>query len=150
MTNLSLAISLLKDGQHLKITPHGTSMTPFFCGDRDSVLAVKPVFPLKRGDIAVFLRTDGTYVIHRVYAIKKTADNYQYYFLGDNQSHIEGPISEAQIHAQVAYIIRKGKQIDCKKSIPYRILSHIWMLLRPVRLPILAIVRRFKKKLSRK
>lgn len=133
MTNISLALSALKEGQALKITPQGTSMCPFFYGGRDSVNVVVPSFPLKRGDIALYIRDDGTYVIHRVYKVKKEATGTSYYMMGDNQDWVEGPLKESQIHAVAASIIRKGKMIDCKRNMTYRFLSKLWLLLKPLR-----------------
>lgn len=133
MTNISLALSMLKSGQALKITPQGYSMCPFFVGGRDDVYLVPPKFPLKKGDIALFQRADGTYVIHRVYRIRKSENTTLYYMLGDNQTWIEGPILEPQIHAVTTQIMRKGKLIDCSSNKTYRFLSMLWLHMRPIR-----------------
>lgn len=133
MTNILIALSALKEGQALKITPQGTSMCPFFYGGRDSVNVVVPQFPLKRGDIALYLRDNGTYVIHRIYKVKKTPTGTEYYMMGDNQNWIEGPLRESQIHAVTKSIVRKGKLIDCDTNKLYRFLSGLWLFVRPLR-----------------
>ena len=133
MTNISIALAALNDGQVLKINPQGTSMCPFFYGGRDCVYVAVPQFPLKRGDIALFLRTDNTYVIHRVYKVKTKQGTREYYMMGDNQNFIEGPIDESQIHAVAKSIVRKGKIIDCKKNMLYRFCSKLWLILKPLR-----------------
>ncbi len=133
MTNLSFTLNMLKENQTLKITPIGSSMCPFFYGGRDDVYLQRPKFPLKRGDIALFQREDGTHVLHRVHHIKHASGVCLYYMLGDNQTWLEGPVKESQILAKAVKILRKGKLIDCQKNYLYRIVASAWLVLRPVR-----------------
>lgn len=133
MTNLSIMLSMLEENQTLKITPIGSSMCPFFYGGRDNVYLQRPHFPLKRGDIALFQREDGTQVIHRIHHTKLSSGERLYYMLGDNQTRVEGPIQESQIFAKAVKILRKGKLIDCQRNYLYRIAAAAWLILRPVR-----------------
>lgn len=133
MSNLSLMLDMLEDDQSLKISPIGCSMCPFFYGGRDYVYLIRPSFPLKKGDIALFQRTNGIYVIHRVYKVSKKDSQTVYYMLGDNQTWVEGPVYDSQIHAVTAQILRKGHLIDCKTNRNYRLLSWIWLHIRPLR-----------------
>lgn len=133
MTAIEQQINCLQPNQVLKITPNGFSMYPFFVGGRDDVYVAPPHFPLKRGEIALYLRDNGTYVIHRVYKVERIGKDYQYYMLGDQQTWIEGPLKQSQIHAVAVQIIRKGTPIDCGKNRTYRLLSKLWMLVRPLR-----------------
>ncbi len=144
MTKLYLLLSQLKDNQSLKITPQGTSMCPCFLGGRDSVYVARPNFPLHKGDIALFLRSNGVYIIHRVYKVEHSKQGNLYYMLGDNQGWIEGPISEDQIHAVAVKIIRKGKTIHCQTNHLYRAFVRIWLLVRPLRLGLLNPYRKLK------
>ena len=134
---LPVLLSLLEDGQVTPITPIGSSMCPFFLGGRDTLYVCKAVFPLKKGDIALYQRKDGTYIVHRVHHIKKSAGEDLYFFLGDNQTWIEGPITQDHIYGVTAYFIRKGKKIDCTSSWKYNLLWRLWMVARPVR-PVLS------------
>lgn len=133
---LPVLFTVLKDEQVIPIMPKGTSMCPFFLGDRDTLYLKRPVFPLKRGDIALYQRGDGTYIVHRVHHIIKQNQSYSYYFLGDNQTWIEGPIGEKQILGVTSYYVRKNKKIDCSSDWTYNLLWRFWMLVRPIR-PIL-------------
>ena len=130
MTNLLSKINALKPGEFLSLTPKGFSMCPTFLGGRDQVYVTAPDFPLSKGDIAIFLRKDDTYVIHRVCKVKS---QNEYYFLGDNQTKIEGPIFEEQIHGIVTHIVKKGKVIDCNKNFSYKLYSKLWLFFRPLR-----------------
>ena len=49
-----------------KIPITGTSMNPYLVQGRDFVFIEKPVFPLEIGDIPLYRRDDGTFVLHRV------------------------------------------------------------------------------------
>lgn len=133
MTNIELALLNLSKDQTLKICPQGTSMCPTFLGGRDEVYLVPATFPVKCGEIALFLREDQTYVIHRVWKVIEKEGIRQYYMLGDNQTEIEGPINESQIHATAVSFTRKRRTVNCKKDIPYRIYVFLWMLVMPLR-----------------
>lgn len=146
--HLPLLLSLLKEDQVFPIKPQGSSMFPFFVGNRDTLYIRKPVFPLKRGDIALYRRRNGTYVVHRIHHVtegccdskifrrrKSSGENHlvQYYMLGDHQVWIEGPIEEYQIYGYVVSYDRKGTYIDCAANKKYRILWNIWLVIRPFR-----------------
>lgn len=98
-------VPLLDEGASVPLTVSGGSMAPFLGDRRDTVILTKPSFPLKKGDIAFFRRENGKAVMHRVK--KVTSDGY--YFLGDAQTEVEGPISKDRIFASVNTVIRKGK-----------------------------------------
>lgn len=120
---------LLVDGQTIEIHPHGFSMYPLITSPADSVI-VRPAAgeTLKRGDIILYRRTSGLLVLHRICHIKKDG----FYFTGDNQTEIEGPLPEQQLLAKVTHIRRKGHTFSIKHPI-YRVCSRIWLILRPVR-----------------
>ena len=59
---------------------------------------------LKPGEIALYKRENGSYVLPRVIAV--TPEGYQ--FCGDNQAQLE-PVSQAQLEAVVIGYSRKGK-----------------------------------------
>jgi hypothetical protein len=125
----SAILPILKEGHELKLLLSGRSMHPLLLGGRDEVV-IKLIdnMKLKRGDIVLYCRDDGTHVLHRIHHIK----NYSYYMLGDAQTWIEGPIDDTQVLAVAVYIIRKGRTISCKGK-TYRLISELWLILRPVR-----------------
>lgn len=122
-------LPILKEGHELKLPLSGRSMHPLLLGGRDEVL-IKSAdnMKLKRGDIVLYCRDDGTHILHRIHHIK----NKSFYMLGDAQTWIEGPINETQVLAVAVNIIRKGRTISCNGKI-YRLVSELWLLLRPVR-----------------
>ena len=102
-------ISVLKEGREVPLLVVGHSMEPFLVHERDTVLLSPVDRMLKKGDIALFKRKDGQYILHRRYKIK---DN-DFYFVGDNQNlcDVEGPIRKEQICALVHRAKRHGTEI---------------------------------------
>lgn len=142
---LPLVLSLLKDETVIPIVPIGNSMFPFFYGGRDTLFVKKAIHPLKRGDIALYRREDGTYVVHRVHHVIRKDNLLEYYMLGDHQTQIEGPLPSGSIHGVVSYYKRKNITIDCKANTIYKFLWQVWMFLRPIRplcLKIWGVIRR--------
>ena len=77
----------------------------------------------EKGDIALFKRQDGQYILHRIYKIKQDG----YYFVGDNQNicDIEGPIRREQICAVVYKARRHGIEIQ-EKDFIWRLFRREW------------------------
>jgi hypothetical protein len=122
-------LPILKEGYSFKIPFSGLSMYPFIAGERDeAVIACALGKRLKRGDIVLYVRDDGFHVLHRIHHIKDGS----YYMIGDAQTVIEGPIKAESILAVATAIVRKNKTISCDR-LDYRVLSGIWLLLRPFR-----------------
>ena len=68
MIDCSLEQVLIRDG--FVVTDFkGTSMNPLFKMGRDRVYIEKPKSRLKKGDIALYNRADGSYILHRVYKV---------------------------------------------------------------------------------
>ncbi len=121
-------IPLLEEGLTVPLTVSGGSMNPYIVPERDTVIISKPKFPLKKGDIAFFERAGGQIVMHRVCKVKDGA----YYFVGDAQTDIEGPIVKEQIFGKINKIIRKGKAEE-KGSFTWFFFRHIWIRMIPLR-----------------
>lgn len=99
---------LVKEGRKVVIPVSGSSMTPFLISGRDCISLRKPLpKDLKKGKIALFRRTSGQFVLHRICSVK----NGEYYFAGDAQYETEGPIRSDQIEAVEDKVMRKGKWI---------------------------------------
>ena len=106
--------SILEEGKEVPLVVTGNSMMPFLIGRRDQVLIKRIERPLKKGDIAFFQRENGQYIMHRIHFMRKddrTGEN-QFYFIGDGQKNIEGPIKETQIFGVITGVLRKGKYLD--------------------------------------
>ena len=103
--------SILEEGKEVPLVVTGNSMMPFLIDRRDQVLIKRIERPLKKGDIAFFQRENGQYIMHRIHFMRKddrTGEN-QFYFIGDGQKNIEGPIKETQIFGVITGVLRKGK-----------------------------------------
>lgn len=75
-----------------------------------------------------YQRTDGQYVMHRIYKAK----GKEFYMVGDAQTDIEGPLSEKQIFARVTKVRRKGKLIQ-PGDFWWWFFAKVWLSLVPVR-----------------
>lgn len=111
---------VLDSGGEFTIYPKGTSMLPLIRQGRDSVTLSKPSAPLKRGDIAFYLRDNGQYVLHRVVGV----GGGSYTMCGDNQTVPEKGIEPRQIIGTAVKISRDGKQVQDKLS--YKIYKMLW------------------------
>ena len=121
-------IPLIEEGLTVPLTVSGGSMNPYIVPERDTVMISKPSFPLKKGDIAFFERMGGQIIMHRICKVKKDG----YYFVGDAQTEIEGPIVKEQIFGKVNKIIRKGKPEE-KGKFTWFFFRHIWIRMIPLR-----------------
>lgn len=91
-----------------KIPITGTSMNPYFVQGRDYVFIKKPDSPLEIGDIPLYRRDDGAFVLHRI--VDK--DENGYVMCGDNQFILEKGITDNHIIGVVCTICRDGKTFD--------------------------------------
>lgn len=122
-------LPLLQEGQTIQVHPHGFSMYPLITSPSDSVI-LRPIDETtpKRGDILLYRRETGLLVLHRVYRITKDG----FYFTGDNQTEVEGPLQSDQLLAVVTHICRKSHTFSVHHPV-YRFCSHLWLMLRPIR-----------------
>lgn len=118
----------LASGGTVTIPITGTSMLPLLVEGRDTVTLKKAEFPLKKYDLPLFRRCDGTFVLHRIIAV----ENGGYIACGDNQWIKEHGVNDDMIIGTVCKIGRKGKtfSVESKK---YKIYTRFWHLLLPVR-----------------
>lgn len=130
-----LISEILEKGQKTKILVSGESMNPFLRDGIDSVEFTKGCFEqLSRGDIVVIKRSDGSYVMHRIY--RKELDCF--FMAGDAHQWIEGPLYPEQLVAVVTAIWREDQCIPCSNRW-WRLLSGVWLLLLPKRYFILRV-----------
>lgn len=113
----------------------GASMTPFLSGGRDYVYLEAPSQKLKKGDIVLFVRDDGRYILHRIRYIRKDG----YYMVGDRQTVTEGPVQKEQIKALVTGAKRKGKELSPKSPL-WLFFSKVWIRMVPLRPTILSLL----------
>ena len=134
----------LKEGKSIQIRPQGYSMYPMLVPGRDEVI-LEPVKPdeVRRGDCILYRREGSILVLHRVYRVSKDG----FYFTGDNQDKIEGPLPPGCIRGKVVVFIRNGKQISVKNPV-YKTVAGLWLWLFPVRNQIKIPLAWLKKKLG--
>lgn len=120
---------LLKDGSAIQLKPQGYSMYPLFHPGRDeAIIEAYPIDQLRRGDVILYRRDQGILVLHRICRI--TSDDF--YLVGDNQTEIEGPLRPDQIRGKMTGVVRGGKSFSVSHPL-YRVLSSLWLFLRPIR-----------------
>lgn len=133
--------ALLGSGKSIRIYPRGYSMYPLFVPGRDeAVIAPAKTKKLKRGDVVLYRREGSILVLHRIW--KRKADGF--FMVGDNQSEVEGPLKEEQIKGILCRVVRKGKNFPVSNPI-YRVLSAVWLRLRPFRPVLSKTVARVKR-----
>lgn len=132
-----LVLEILEQGQKVRIVVVGDSMYPFLRDGLDRVELAKTSFEaLNRGDIVLIRRTDGTYVMHRVYRKEKGSIS----IVGDAQQWLEGPLFPSQIVALVTAVLRKENYISCSNWL-WRSTTGLWLVLRPFRYFLLRVAR---------
>ncbi len=119
---------LIGEGKTVSLVITGSSMSPFLIHQRDAVILAPIDTPLERGDMAMFQRANGQYVLHRI--CRKEGEAY--YFVGDAQNWIEGPISREQIFGRVTAVRRGGVWIH-PGDFWWEFFEHVWLRMIPLR-----------------
>ena len=133
-----------KEGFYLS-TPSGTSMLPMLAGGVDQAVIVALTGKAKKGDVLLYEDKDGQNVLHRVIKVKSDG----YLLRGDNRYYTEFVPFDRIIGILASYF--KGeKQIDCKKSLRYRMYSKRRILTYPMRRASAAVLRRLRRKHARR
>lgn len=129
---------LKKNGRYLSV-PAGSSMKPLLKSKENVVEIVRAEHPLKKYDITLHTREDGTSVLHRVMKVGKSS----YLICGDNCVTYE-EVPFAQVAGVAVKFYRKGRWVSVKNPL-YRLYVHIWCGLFPIRKYILKIQRMVKR-----
>lgn len=142
--------SCLQEGQEIILTITGNSMFPLLRHRRDQVVLVAvDGEQLRPGDVPLYRRRNGLYVLHRVIArddgdrcefvdatvVESTQPEggIRYTMLGDAQTELEHGIVPTQIVARAAAFIRRDKRIDCDSAAYRRYVRwwYWWLFARP-------------------
>lgn len=107
----------LETAKKASLTVTGYSMRPMLRQLKDSVILGPVDGKLKQGDIALYLRDNGRYVLHRV--IRLNGDGYL--FCGDNQAELE-PVRQDQLIAVVTGYTKNGQPRSLDRT-GYRLYS---------------------------
>lgn len=137
-------------GQEAVLTITGHSMSPFLRNKKDQVvLTACDPNQLQPGDVPLYRRRNGKYVLHRIVerddgvtrtrwgeaeALPSRCDSLEYTMLGDAQWQEESHIAPDQIVAVATAFISRGKRWECDSGAyrHNRLRWHRWLPLRPL------------------
>jgi signal peptidase len=140
-TLIPLIKEIIEKGGSTRITVTGMSMYPFLRDKIDSVVLSRHNFSdIQIGDIVMVINGSGEYILHRV--IRKKTNSL--FLAGDSQKEQEGPFFPESIIALVTSVWRNERQIKCS-SIWWKILSFMWIAIRPFRNIFIKIFKAYRK-----
>lgn len=132
---------LLQNGKaSVPVPVTGGSMTPFIC-EGDTVYLDAPR-DLKRGDIVLYRRKNGRFILHRIASLNKDGTVTM---IGDAQTWREVLPSQNMICGKVSYCIHKGKRLT-PESLRWRIFATVWLRIVPLRRAVVRSVTFLKGK----
>ncbi len=131
---LNALCDLIADGQTVSTIVTGDSMVPFLGSNRDTVYLSPLTSEPKKGDVVLFRRESGDFVLHRIRHVRLEG----YYLTGDRQTVIEGPVPKERILAQATSARRKGRLITDRSPV-WIFYRTVWLWLLPLRPAIFAL-----------
>ncbi len=113
---------LTAEGKEVILTARGNSMRPLVKNMRDAVILSAYNGNATVGDVILYERESGAFVLHRIVDI---CENGSFVLMGDFQTVREEGIKESQIIAVLFGVIRKDKTILCTSK-KYQRYSRFW------------------------
>ena len=109
--------------EHGKIiyTNVGISMMPLIRQNRDVLIIERPDGRLKKYDCPLYVRRDGTHVLHRILKVREN----DYVICGDHNTVREYGITDDDIIGVMTGMIRNGKELNFN-SFSYKLYYHLW------------------------
>lgn len=129
-------LAVLEEAENVPLLISGGSMTPFLADGRDTVYLSRVNGPLKKGDMILYRRDTGRYVLHRICG----EDSRGFRLVGDAQTKIEQGIRQDQVLAVVTSVQRKGKILK-KGSFWWDFFEKVWIRMVPLRPLVMAVYR---------
>lgn len=137
---LDAVCRMIDEGQtDVPVPIRGDSMRPFLRNADFAYLAALPE-KVKKGDMILFRRANGQYVLHRVYKILPEG---QYLMLGDSQM-IPEPVSGQQFRALVVHV-KAGAQLLTPKDFRWWFFAYPWRWLARWRPQVARLVNRLRR-----
>ena len=136
-------LDLLDEVEAVPLVITGGSMTPFLVHGRDTVYLSKVKRPLRRGDMVLFHRDNGSYVLHRIFRVEEKT--HVYTMIGDAQTVLEHGIRQDQIKAVVTAVNRKDKLLK-RNNFWWFFFEKIWIRMVPMRPAVRKLYTAFFKK----
>lgn len=128
-----LEVQLQEGVAPLRVT--GVSMYPTFRNGRDTVYLCRTERPVRKGDVILYRRENGSYVLHRVVCLHQGVLTCA----GDNQFEPES-VRPEQVIAYMVSFCRDGREYEVN-SLGYRLWVWLWVSTFPVHKPILKLRR---------
>jgi len=146
MASLSpLMEEILAQGNSVEITVTGISMRPLF-EHKVSRVRLAPMKELKRGDVPLYRRDNGAFVLHRVISL----EGETFTCCGDNQWHPEPNLRPDQVLAVMTDFSRRGEGWTSCQSPLYGLYWRFWVRVRPLRRLVFGGLRRVRRAFKRK
>ena len=140
---VQLLLVQLEKNDTARITVTGSSMMPMLIHRRDMVTLTKVEGTCKPGDIILYKRENGRYVLHRIIRLIEGG----YICCGDNQAE-EEVVMHTQLIALVVGFTRDGKSYTLD-HLGYRFYVFIWLKLFCLRPAYIKVRRRVGRFLGR-
>lgn len=128
MDEQNIEDALARDG-FCVVTIDGISMRPMLKGRRDVVVVQKTDRRLERYEVALYRRSSGRYVLHRVIGVR----NGGYHIRGDNCLRVEKDIADHQVLGVMTGFYRAGRYVSSENG-GYRQYVRLWRFLFPLRI----------------
>lgn len=125
----------------LPLVISGNSMSPFLIHGRDTVYLSRLREPMKRGQMLLYRRDSGQYVLHRIYRV----DGDSLTMIGDAQTVLEPGIRPEQVLAIVKSVERKGKK-ETPGCFWWEFFEKVWIRMVPLRPMIRSVYTAFSRK----
>lgn len=139
---LDMVCDLLRQGETSVAVPvAGGSMIPFLHSGDTAYLDL-PRFPVKPGDILLYTRPNGQYILHRVIRVKGDGSLLM---AGDAQMELEHLPNQDGVHARVTSASHRGKR-NCPGQLRWWAYSHLWRWLLPYRHRLMFLREKLRRK----
>lgn len=123
-----------KDVEALPLIISGNSMSPFLIHGRDTVYLSRITRTPRRGDVVLYRRDNGKYILHRIHSVK--GDTYT--MIGDAQYGLEHGIRREQILAIMTSALRKGR-LQRPGTFWWEFFAKVWLCMIPLRRPAMVL-----------
>ena len=118
----------LQAGRSIVAQTVGDSMQPLLGEGRTAVVVQPLAGPLKRGDLPLYRRPDGQYVLHRIVRVKDGV----YYTRGDNRYNEPERVEPDWVLGVVTQVVRGGRTIPVTDG-SYCCYTALWLASYPLR-----------------
>ncbi len=132
--------TLVKDGFILTYVK-GTSMNPMLKEGRDRVVIKTVKGDIKKGDVVLYMRENGTYILHRVFKVTDSA----LVCCGDNHTVLEYGVKKNAVLGILTGYYKGNTYIDLNKSVKYKLYKALWGNRRNFRAFVIKIKSKIKK-----